>query len=77
MSALRVALCGNPNVGKSTVFNALTGLRQHTGNWAGKTVDNRARTGAGKRGGLDAHGPAWRLLAAQRFTGGKWSQATA
>lgn len=34
-----IALAGNPNVGKSTVFNGLTGLNQHTGNWAGKTVE--------------------------------------
>lgn len=44
-----VALAGNPNTGKSTIFNNLTGLRQHTGNWPGKTV-NRSEGGFGYSG---------------------------
>lgn len=50
-----VALAGNPNTGKSTVFNALTGLRQHTGNWPGKTV-------ARAEGRFDEAGRRFRLI---------------
>ncbi len=41
---LTIALTGNPNAGKSTVFNALTGARQHVGNWPGKTVEKKEGT---------------------------------
>jgi ferrous iron transport protein B len=41
MADITIALAGNPNAGKSTIFNTLTGLRQHVGNWPGKTVEKK------------------------------------
>ena len=41
MADFKIALAGNPNAGKTTIFNHLTGLHQHTGNWPGKTVEKK------------------------------------
>lgn len=41
MAEITIALAGNPNAGKTTIFNVLTGMHQHTGNWPGKTVEKK------------------------------------
>ena len=69
-NAASLVLAGNPNVGKSTVFNCLTGMHQHTGNWAGKTVasaEGRWRLGETDILLVDAA----RLLFSARLLGGR------
>ncbi len=51
MDKIKILLAGNPNVGKSTVFNYLTGMNQHVGNWPGKTVEQKV--GTFKFGGIE------------------------
>ena len=62
MTAHTICLVGNPNCGKTTLFNALTGARQQVGNWPGVTVERKTGTYQGSRRGQGRR-PARRLLA--------------
>ena len=71
--SIKIALAGNPNCGKTTLFNALTGSNQFVGNWPGVTVEK-------KEGKLKGHkdvtiiGPSWNLFPFSIYSGGGCSQ---
>ncbi len=70
--AIKIALAGNPNCGKTTMFNALTGANQYVGNWPGVTVEKKEGKLKGKerkRRGHYRNGPSWYLFPVTIHTG--------
>ena len=73
--ALKIALAGNPNCGKTTLFNALTGANQFVGNWPGVTVEKKEGKLKGhKEVIIQDHGPSRNLLPVSIYFGGGCSQ---
>ena len=70
--SVTIALAGNPNCGKTTMFNALTGANQYVGNWPGVTVEKKEGKVKSKKreGGSDRNRPSWNLFSFTIYTGG-------
>ena len=70
--SIKIALAGNPNCGKTTLFNALTGSNQFVGNWPGVTVEKKEGKLKGHKD--NNHGPSWNLFPFSIYSGGGCSQ---